>query len=109
MVWRWPFSNAKSKITISWGNWRMIARKEKAATLGLVPFIILIITLIGITFYYMTQLFGGNKQLLNGTDCGALGAARQLLAVGLQSPEVKKLPAEFQALGVDSTGTPTGL
>jgi len=87
----------------------MFARKREGATLGLIPCVLLIIALIGIAFYYLAQFFGGNKQLMNGTDSGALGAARQVLTIGLTSAEISALPVEFQALGVDSTGAPIGL
>jgi len=87
----------------------MFARKREGATLGLVASTILIIALIGTAFYYMAEFFGGSKQLMNGTDSGALGAARQVLTVGLSQAEVNALPVEFQALGVDSSGAPTGI
>jgi len=87
----------------------MFARKREGATLGLIPFVILVLALLGITFYYVAQFFGGNRQLANGTDSGALAAAKQMIAVGLTAGEVNNLPIEFQSLGVDQTGQPTGL
>ena len=50
----------------------MFARKREGATLGLIPFLVLVIALIGIAFYYIAQFFGGNQQLLSGTDSCAV-------------------------------------
>lgn len=87
----------------------MNIHKRKGGVLGLVPGIILIIACVGLALYSLAEFFGGSKQLLNGTDSGALAAARQLLTVGLSQTEVKNLPIEFQSLGVDGTGVPTGV
>ncbi len=87
----------------------MISRDKEGATLGLIPFVILLITVIGLAWFYLAQFIGGNKQLVNGTDSGALGAAKQMLGVGLSSAEASALPIEFQTLGVDNTGTPISI
>ncbi len=83
--------------------------RRKGATLGLMPAIILLMIVIGMAVFYFAQFVGGNKELVNATDAGALATASNILAVGLTSDEVKNLPPEFQNLGVDNTGTPIGI
>ncbi len=87
----------------------MSTHGKKGATLALLPGILLLTLLIGLATFMLAQIFGGNKELLNATDAGALATARNLLAVGLKPSEVTQLPNEFQALGVDNAGAPTGV
>jgi hypothetical protein len=87
----------------------MSSHRKKGATLGLIPVLLLVMILIGMATFIFTELFGGNRQLINATDAGALATARNLLAVGLMPTEVSQLPPEFQALGVDNSGAPTGV
>ena len=87
----------------------MSTHRKKGATLGLIPAVLLVVILIGMAMFVFAEFFGGNKQLMNATDAGALATARNLLSVGLQPGEISQLPNEFQALGVDNTGTPAGV
>jgi len=87
----------------------MTIHSKKGATLGLIPAVILVMVVIGTALFYFTQFFGGTKELVNATDAGALATARNILSIGLTSAEVSSLPLEFQALGVDNTGTPISI
>ncbi len=87
----------------------MSTHNRKGATLGLMPGVILVLVLIGAALFYFAQFFGGNKQLINATDAGALATASNILAVGLKPAEISQLPPEFQAMGVDNSGGPAGV
>ena len=74
------------------------SHRVKGATLGLVAVLVLILILLGSAFFYITQFIGGDRQVVNATDAGALSAARAILAVAVPQDVVF---TEFQGLGVN--------
>jgi hypothetical protein len=58
----------------------------------------LVVVLLGSAFFYICQLLGGDRQVMNATDAGALNAARALLSV---SVPVASVAPEFQGMGVN--------
>ncbi len=81
-----------------------IMRTKAGATLGLASAVLFLFTLLGVAFFYILQLFSGDRQLANAADAGARAAARQVLAVTITPDQVAALPPEFQGLGVDANG-----
>jgi hypothetical protein len=83
----------------------MDQRRHKGATIGLVAVLVLILGLLGTCFCLLARTVGGAKQSVNATDAGALGAARAVLSVAV---DTSKIVPEFQGLGVNvpSNGNP---
>ena len=85
-------------------------RKTAGATLSFVIGVIVIMTVLGVGFFFMLRYLSGAKQVANATDAGVLNAGQQMLTVSLSSTQVQNLPILFQSLGVDlTTGKTLGL
>ncbi|PWT96676.1 MAG: hypothetical protein C5B53_09210 [Candidatus Melainabacteria bacterium] len=83
---------------------KLITPRAKGATLSLVATVAVTLVLIGCLFFFLVRMLGGDRQTMNATDAGALGAARNMIAIGL--PQAGVAP-EFQGLGINvHTGQP---
>ena len=83
---------------------RFRLRQGRGATLGIVAGCVFLLTILGSVCYFLISMIGGNKQVANATDAGALAAARSLMSITVPSTT---LTSEFQELGVDlDTGAP---
>ena len=81
-------------------------RRMSGASMAFVCAVSILFTLLAIAFFYISEIIGGNKQVANATDFGALAAAQQILNVTLTPAQVSQLPQEFAGLGVDPNGNP---
>lgn len=83
---------------------KLTLRQSKGATLGLVATLAVTLVLIGACFFFLVRILSGDRQTVNATDAGALGAARSMLAVSIPQANVA---TEFRGLGVNvHTGQP---
>jgi hypothetical protein len=83
---------------------KLILRRGNGATISLVATLTVTLVLIGTLFFFLARLLGGDRQTMNATDAGALGAARSVIGIGV--PQSSVAP-EFQGLGINvHTGQP---
>jgi hypothetical protein len=57
----------------------MKTRRRKGATLGLVAVCVLVIIVVGIGCFFLAKIFGGNREVANATDAGALNIAKNAM------------------------------
>lgn len=58
----------------------MKLKRQKGATLGLVAVCVLVIIVLGIGFFILSQILGGGREIANATDAGVLTVARKALS-----------------------------
>lgn len=58
----------------------MTFKRRKGATLGLVAVCVLVIIVLGIGFFILSQILGGGREIANATDAGVLTVARKCLS-----------------------------
>ncbi|MBX9667512.1 MAG: hypothetical protein K2X93_07835 [Candidatus Obscuribacterales bacterium] len=75
----------------------MKSTRRRGATLGLVAVVVLVIIILGIGFYILSQVLGGGREVANATDAGVLTVARKAL-----SPTLINI-----SLTGDTAGNPT--
>ena len=66
----------------------MTLRQEKGGTLALVAVAIIILIMLGVCFFFLAQIFGGEREIQHATDSGSLNVAKNALrspSVGLNS------------------------
>jgi hypothetical protein len=86
---------------------KLITPRAKGATISLVATVAVTLVLIGCLFFFLVRMLGGDRQTMNATDAGALGAARNI--VGISLPQAGLAP-EFQGLGINvHTGQPDAI
>jgi hypothetical protein len=59
---------------------QMKLQRRKGATLGLVAVCVLVIIVLGIGFFILSQILGGGREIANATDAGVLTVARNALS-----------------------------
>jgi len=52
-------------------------RSKKGATLAMVASVTIIIVVLGIAFFFLLKIFGGQRELQNSADAGTLNVAKQ--------------------------------
>lgn len=80
----------------------MRLRRRRGATLGLVATVAVIIAIIGVCFFFLTQILGGGRELSNAVDAGALNAAKNALLL----PKINTVAAgapQFIGLGENNS------
>lgn len=82
----------------------MKLNRRRGATLGLVAFAVLVIIVLGVGFFILSQILGGGREVANATDAGVLNVARKAL-----SPTLIKASLGTSAInnGTDSVNNPT--
>jgi hypothetical protein len=58
----------------------MKLKRRRGATLGLVAVCVLVIIVLGIGFFILSQILGGGREIANATDAGVLTIARNALS-----------------------------
>jgi hypothetical protein len=58
----------------------MKLKRRRGATLGLVAVCVLVIIVLGIGFFILSQILGGGREIANATDAGVLTVARNALS-----------------------------
>ncbi len=58
----------------------MKLKRRKGATLGLVAVCVLVIIVLGVGFFILSQILGGGREVANATDAGVLTVARRCLS-----------------------------
>jgi hypothetical protein len=58
----------------------MKLKRKKGATLGLVAVCVLVIIVLGVGFFILSQILGGGREVANATDAGVLTVARKCLS-----------------------------
>ncbi len=56
-----------------------VKRRRTGATLGLVAVCVLVIILLGIGFFFLSKIFGGEREVAGATDSGTLNVAKTAL------------------------------
>jgi hypothetical protein len=56
-----------------------VKRRKTGATLGLVAVCVLVIILLGIGFFFLSKIFGGEREVAGATDSGTLNVAKTAL------------------------------
>src|SRR6516164_3576047 len=97
--------------------------RKRGATLGLVAALALVITLLGIAFFFFAKLVGGHRELEHATDSGNLNVAKQSLRspylrvftnngyagpFDLSDPILSQVQQNFSLLADQSTGASNG-
>ncbi len=83
-------------------------RQREGAMMGLVGSFLLILTSLGIAFFYCLEFISGDKEVMNDTDLATVAAAHQICGISLTLDEVKKIPnipQQFLSLGVNADGS----
>jgi hypothetical protein len=66
--------------------------------------------LLAVFLFSLMRMFGGNKQMANASDAGAIGAARQLVSITADISQISTWngtePYELEGLSVDGGGNP---
>ncbi len=58
----------------------MKLNRRRGATLGLVAVAVLVIIVLGVGFFILSQILGGGREVANATDAGVLNVARRALS-----------------------------
>lgn len=87
----------------------MKLNRRRGATLGLVAVCVLVIIVLGVGFFILSQILGGGREVANATDAGVLNVARRALSPTLiQVPLTGDSPGnptdDFLAVGIDPAG-----
>ena len=77
---------------------KVMWRHQRGSLLGMTALLAVVIILIGCALFYIIKIIGGDRQVVNATDAGALSAAKTVLAISI--PQTKIAP-EFQGMGVN--------
>ena len=56
-----------------------VKRRKTGATLGLVAVCVLVIILLGVGFFFLSKIFGGEREVAGATDSGTLNVAKTAL------------------------------
>lgn len=85
----------------------MKSNRRRGATLGLVAVCVLVIIVLGVGFFILSQILGGGREVANATDAGVLNVARRALSPTLiQVPLTGGDTDDFLAIGIDTSGNP---
>lgn len=60
--------------------------RRRGATLGLVAVCVLVIIVLGVGFFILSQILGGGREIANATDAGVLTVARHALSSDVSVP-----------------------
>ena len=58
----------------------MILHRKKGATLGLVAVCVFVVIVLGVGFFILSKIIGGEREVANATDAGVLTVARKALS-----------------------------
>jgi hypothetical protein len=93
----------------------MKLNRRRGATLGLVAVAVLVIIVLGVGFFILSQILGGGREVANATDAGVLNVARRALSPTLiqvqlpadsdSNPTKDFLGAAINAQGIANTST----
>lgn len=89
----------------------MKLNRRRGATLGLVAVAVLVIIVLGVGFFILSQILGGGREVANATDAGVLNVARRalsptLIQVQLPPTDTDSDPKkDFLGFAVNATGT----
>ncbi len=96
----------------------MKLNRRRGATLGLVAVAVLVIIVLGVGFFILSQILGGGREVANATDAGVLNVARRALSPTLIQVQLPAADSDtdpkkdFLGVAVDAAGvanTSTGI
>lgn len=87
----------------------MKLNRRRGATLGLVAVCVLVIIVLGVGFFILSQILGGGREVANATDAGVLNVARRalsptLIQVPLSGDSQNNPTDDFLGVAIDTSG-----
>ena len=91
----------------------MKLHRKRGATLGLVAACVFVVIILGVGFFILSKIIGGEREVANATDAGVLTVAKNALSPTLVKASLSdgSLPAaakDFVACDPNATGTTVG-